>query len=266
VRKNQARRLILDLRWNGGGNNYLLKPLIVSIIQMPGINRRGNFVVLTSPRTFSACQNLVNRLENLTEALFIGEPTGENVNFYGDTRAFVLPNSGCRVVLANLWWQDKDPRDRRAATFPEIAIEETFDDYVQNRDPVLDYVLRHEAIPTIEETILEGLKRGGYGTAKEAFRRFRSDPERRYLENDIVEGKVNNLGYALMGEKRLEEALEVLKLNTEEFPASFNTWDSLGEAYANAGRKDEAIAAYQKSLELNPTSTSGLDALSRLRK
>jgi hypothetical protein len=81
VRKNSVDRYILDLRWNDGGNNYLLKPLIVALIQMPGINTRGHLIVLTGPRTFSAAQNLVNRLENFTEAIFVGEPTGENVNF-----------------------------------------------------------------------------------------------------------------------------------------------------------------------------------------
>ena len=42
--------------------------------------------VIIGRRTFSACQNLVNELDNYTNAIFIGEPTAENINFYGDTR------------------------------------------------------------------------------------------------------------------------------------------------------------------------------------
>jgi hypothetical protein len=266
VRGNETRRLILDLRWNDGGNNYLLRPLIVTLIQMPDIDKRGHLIVLTGPRTFSAAQNLVNRLENFTEAVFVGEPTGENVNFYGDTKRFVLPNSHCRISLANLWWQDKDPRDERRATFPEIAAAESFEDYVQNYDPAMGYVLQHEEIPTIEEIVLQGLKQGGYRGAVEAFREFRSNPVHKYVENDFLEGKINNLGYSLLGNKRIDDAILIFKLNTEEFPTSFNTWDSLGEAYADAGRKEEAITAYKKSLTLNPTSRTGLEALSRLQK
>jgi tetratricopeptide (TPR) repeat protein len=266
ARSNMAKRLILDLRWNGGGNNYLLKPLIVGLIQLGEINMPGHLIVLTGPRTFSAAQNFVNRLENITEAIFVGEPTGENVNFYGDTRNFELPNSHCRVVLSNLWWQDKDPRDKRWATFPEIAVSESFEDFVQNRDPVLEYVLHHNEIPTIEEIVLSGLKEGGYNGALAATASYKSDPVRRYIDVEILEGKINNLGYLLLAEKKTDDAIQVFKVNTVVFPVSFNTWDSLGEAYADAGQKAEAIAAYKKSLELNPTSKTGLDALSRLQK
>ncbi|HXX63045.1 MAG TPA: tetratricopeptide repeat protein [Bacteroidota bacterium] len=265
VRDNQARRVILDLRWNEGGNNYLLKPLIVSLIQMTQIDEREHLFVLTSPTTFSAAQNLVNRLENFTEAIFVGEPTGENVNFYGDTRGFDLPHSRCAVFLANLWWQDKDPRDRRTATFPEIAEEISFSDFMQGRDPAVDYILTHERIPTIESLLTEALAQHGYAGVAGAFHAFRSDPVHRYMDNATLEGRVNNLGYALIARNQLDDAIVILKLNTEEYPASFNTWDSLGEAYANAGRKEDAITAYRKSLELNPTSRTGLDALKKLQ-
>lgn len=266
VRNNHAERLVLDLRWNDGGNNYLLRPLIVNLLQMPDIDRRGHLFVFTGPRTFSAAQNLVNRLENFTEAVFVGGPTGENVNFYGDTRRFELPNSGCRISLANLWWQDKDPRDKRIATFPAIAVEETFQGYVRNTDPAMEYVLHHAIIPTLEDIVLQGLQQEGYRGALKAFREFRSDPIHKYYESAILEGDINNLGYRLLSRKRTADAISIFKVNTEEFPASFNTWDSLGEGYAAAGRKDEAIAAYKESLRLNPTSPTGLEALSKLQK
>jgi hypothetical protein len=64
VQSNQVERLVLDLRWNGGGNNFLLRPLLVSLIQMKNIDVRGNLIILIGPHTFSAAQNLTNRLEN----------------------------------------------------------------------------------------------------------------------------------------------------------------------------------------------------------
>jgi tetratricopeptide (TPR) repeat protein len=54
-------------------------------------------------------------------------------------------------------------------------------------------------------------------------------------------------------------------LNVEAFPESFNTYDSLGEAYAAAGEKELAIRNYEKSLQLNPNSQSGIDALKKLK-
>ena len=265
VNHNRVDRLALDLRRNGGGNNYLLRPLIVSLIQMQRINQRGRFFVLIGPETFSAAQNLVNRLENYTEATFAGQPTGENVNFYGDTRRFTLPNCRLPVAMANLYWQDKDPRDKRKATYPEIAVDNTFRDYVNNRDPALELVLqRAGSFPTIEESILSGLQRSGLEGAVEAYKNFTADPVHRYFSD--AENRINALGYSLIEQGRLPDAIAVFKVNTKAYPLSFNTWDSLGEAYADAAQYDEAIAAYKESLRLNPASPTGSAALAKLQK
>jgi len=81
-----------------------------------------------------------------------------------------------------------------------------------------------------------------------------------------AEVDINVIGYLLMADKKLEKAIEVFKLNTQLFPESFNTWDSLGEAYAAAGKKTEAIENYEKSLKLNPNSESGKTALAKLKQ
>ncbi|MES2328752.1 MAG: DUF2911 domain-containing protein [Bacteroidota bacterium] len=66
-------------------------------------------------------------------------------------------------------------------------------------------------------------------------------------ENDI-----NLYGYQLLNDKQNAKAIEVFILNTKRFPASANTWDSLGEAYATTGDKAKAIESFKKSLTLNP--------------
>ena len=81
-----------------------------------------------------------------------------------------------------------------------------------------------------------------------------------------IETDLNAIGYRLIADKQLEKAIEVLKLNTQLYPESFNTWDSLGEAFALAGKKTEAIENYEKSLKLNPNSESGKTALSKLKQ
>ena len=69
---------------------------------------------------------------------------------------------------------------------------------------------------------------------------------------DFGEAELNQLGYALIAEKKMNAAIEILKLNVAEFSQGFNTYDSLGEAYMNDGQRDLAIKNYKKSLELNP--------------
>ncbi len=48
------------------------------------------------------------------------------------------------------------------------------------------------------------------------------------------------------------------------FPKSANAFDSLGEAYLEAGNKDLAIENYKKSLLLNPDNKNAEEVLKRL--
>jgi tetratricopeptide (TPR) repeat protein len=80
----------------------------------------------------------------------------------------------------------------------------------------------------------------------------------------VDESQINQLGYQLLRRAKTREAIAVFELNVREFPASFNTYDSLGEAYMTAGNKELAIKNYKKSIELNPQNTNGADMLKRL--
>jgi tetratricopeptide (TPR) repeat protein len=66
------------------------------------------------------------------------------------------------------------------------------------------------------------------------------------------ENELNNYGYAMIANKDYKTAIEVLTINTQKFPKSANVWDSLGEAYALSGDKQNAIANFKKSLSMNP--------------
>lgn len=78
---------------------------------------------------------------------------------------------------------------------------------------------------------------------------------------DFREEELNTLGYQLLQQKKVAEAIEIFKLNVEAYPQGANTYDSLGEAYMTHGDKELAITNYQKSLELNPKNTGATRAL-----
>jgi tetratricopeptide (TPR) repeat protein len=80
------------------------------------------------------------------------------------------------------------------------------------------------------------------------------------------EADFNALGYRLMQENKIEDAVYVFEKGAELYPDSWNAYDSLGECLAKAGRKDRAIASYRKSLELNPGNAGGRAALQRLEE
>ncbi len=81
----------------------------------------------------------------------------------------------------------------------------------------------------------------------------------RYTESELVA-----LGYALLSGKKVEDAIAVFKLSVDEYPRSYNTWDSLAEAYMNHGDKALAIQDYKKSLELNPANANATKMLEKL--
>jgi tetratricopeptide (TPR) repeat protein len=76
---------------------------------------------------------------------------------------------------------------------------------------------------------------------------------------------LNTLGYYLLGQHRLNDAISVFSLNVSEYPADANTYDSLAEAYLDNGQRDLAIQNYQKSLDLNPKNDNAVEHLKKLR-
>ena len=76
---------------------------------------------------------------------------------------------------------------------------------------------------------------------------------------------LNNFGYMLLGEKNFQDAIRVFQFNVAEYPGDWNAYDSLGEAYMDAGERDLAIANYEKSVKLNPKNENGVAKLKELR-
>jgi CubicO group peptidase (beta-lactamase class C family) len=80
----------------------------------------------------------------------------------------------------------------------------------------------------------------------------------------ISEGTLNQTGYNLMASKKTEDAILLFRKNVDLHPASWNAYDSLGEAYMKNGDKDLAVKSYAKSVELNPSNENGVAALKKL--
>ncbi len=137
VASRGVRRLIVDVRHNGGGNTFLEVPLLRRLMGLSGVR----LFVIIGRRTFSAAQNFVTTLNRFTDAVFIGEPTGSGPNFVGETVILTLPWSGLRVSISDLYWQTSWPMDHRRWLAPDIHLPPTFADFAANRDPALEAAL-----------------------------------------------------------------------------------------------------------------------------
>ncbi len=81
---------------------------------------------------------------------------------------------------------------------------------------------------------------------------------------DIVESSVNAMGYRLLENGEIDAAFKVFDLNTETFPLSANTWDSLAEAIMTKGDHESAIRYYRVSLKLDPESSNAVRMIEQM--
>jgi dienelactone hydrolase len=104
---------------------------------------------------------------------------------------------------------------------------------------------------------------GGAMKAAAVFHEARQRDPKAYVFPEIP---VNLLGYARLQAGDKEEAIELLKLNTEAYPASANAQDSLSDGYLAAGKNELALTAEQKCLELLPADTNGAQFKTQLEQ
>jgi hypothetical protein len=141
IAARQPARLVIDLRWNGGGNTFLSQSLLHHLIRNPEISRRGALFVIIGRLTFSAAQNTATAIGRETEPIFVGEPTGSRPNFNGETIPFELPYSKLRANVGDLFWQTSWPEDYRTWIAPDIYAPPTFEAFRRNDDPAMDAIL-----------------------------------------------------------------------------------------------------------------------------
>jgi tetratricopeptide (TPR) repeat protein len=79
---------------------------------------------------------------------------------------------------------------------------------------------------------------------------------------ELDEETLNEKAYQLLrASGKRDDALALLKLNTELHPESSNTFDSYGEVLALAGRLEESRASYRQALALDPKNPNAKRAL-----
>ena len=115
---------------------------------------------------------------------------------------------------------------------------------------------------SVGRLLIAAYRQGGLDAALKRLNELKASQADIY---DLGEGELNTLGYFLLGEKHVDEALRVFRMNVEAFPKSANAQDSLGEAYEVAGNTAAAREAYERALKLDPAFTHAADALKKLR-
>ena len=249
VGSHDVERLIIDLRWNGGGNNYLNRSLILALVGLPQINRIGSLYTLVGRYTFSAAMGLVSQLELWTNTIFVGESTGASPSHYGDARRYPLPRSGLTVRLSSVYWRDWSVDEKRQAVVPELAVPLTSGDYFTGRDPVFEAALSHRVPEAMADQFLQAFDNGGPDAAWRRQYLLRSDP--RTAAVDLYDD-LRRVGRALLERKQTADAVRVFQQRVASRPDAFEANADLGEALLADGKRAEALPYLEKALALKP--------------
>jgi hypothetical protein len=142
VKNPAVKNLIIDARHNNGGNSYLYPPLLRIFAWFQESSPSHRLFYLVGRNTFSAAQNFSTNVERLTDAIFVGEPTGASPKFTGEGAIwFELPYSRARASISNWYHQFTFWSDTRPWIAPDVPVELSSTEYFAGRDPALEAVL-----------------------------------------------------------------------------------------------------------------------------
>ena len=145
IAANPVEALVLDLRYNFGGDNTLNQPLLHALLASDKLRGPGKVRVLVGRGTFSAAMMLAMDLEKHIAPIFIGELTGGATTTYGDSRRTVLPQTGITIRISTLFHQYAGAKDRRDGISPHIEVLPTWRAVRAGTDEALDAALAASA-------------------------------------------------------------------------------------------------------------------------
>jgi tetratricopeptide (TPR) repeat protein len=148
INENAVEKLVIDMRWNSGGNNFLNRPIVQGLIRNDKINQRGKLFVIVGRQTFSAAMNGATEIERYTNAIFVGEPTGSSPNFVGESIRVNLPYSKMQGSISDLYWQSSVAMDYRTWIAPLLYAPPSFELFKANRDPAMEAIANYRQAVT----------------------------------------------------------------------------------------------------------------------
>ena len=134
LNKKKYQKIIVDLRYNGGGNSSLLDP-IIKILKKEKCEK----FCLIGENTFSSA--ILNAVSLKDEAGFtlVGSPTGGSINHYGEVKSFSLNESGWVVCYSTKYF--KLSKKYEGSIRPDVYIEKDPLSYFSGEDKEIEYCL-----------------------------------------------------------------------------------------------------------------------------
>ena len=131
-------RVIIDLRYNGGGSSEILRPLIEGLVARADGFGPGRLFVVIGRHTFSSAVLNALELDRRTSAILVGEPSGGKPSHHGEVKTMTLPRSGLVVQYSTKFFR-AEGHDGDAIE-PELRVEPTAAAWFAGGDPALEAI------------------------------------------------------------------------------------------------------------------------------
>ncbi len=288
-----ANAIIIDVREHGGGSgDYLSSYFLEYPTQLTGwYTREDDFLteswtlkdikvkrlvdvplfLLTSRRTFSAAESFVYDMKVRGRAVIVGDSTkggAHSVDLYkiGDNYEIYIPTARAVYPVTGGNWEG-------TGVVPDVLVsaESALDTaVVLARTAGARYASAREAglKPAIEEmqiqmdlaeALFRGNKKDDAGAALKSV--FETAQEYGLLDEFFVDV----LAYNYMSREDEEILYAILQEKIEIFPDDPAGYENLAYAYYKNGRKELAIACFEKVLERDPENKNAVNWLERIR-
>jgi hypothetical protein len=254
----KPRRLLIDLRYNVGGDGSTVTAAIHEFIKREDTSPWKELYLLTSRRTFSAGVMLVDAFLDNVPVTIVGEPPGAPLNSFGDATTRNYPRTGLRLHVSTLWHQLGESNDLRTYIPVDIPARFSSTDYEAGSDPAVDPILaggEMRGIPVIAAIQGGDAARAVYLDRKSRFAKYEwwVPPQeielRRVCQHQREEHRV--------------EAVQTCRLNTEINPHTWSAWLNYGQALRRGGDRAAGLGSYKCVLLIDPNNFEG-DAIKQL--
>lgn len=263
IDNNPTEKVILDIRFNPGGDGSTTLPLIHEFIKRDTINKKGRLFTLTGRKTYSAAQMIYAEMLKHTNTILVGEPAGAPVNGYGDPLSYKLNNSKMYYQVSSAYWQMGHPNDTSWVQKIDLPFVFKSDDYINGRDRALEYILSLDGdyltLPNILiNNDISSFKRE-YNIRKKRFGIYNwwkpfDEREMRYAARNLFDEGFHEKGYL---------GFEAL---IEMYPNSWRGFRDYAERVIHAKNLNKGEELIKRGLKINPTSGDLKEMLKKLKQ
>lgn len=138
--QNNIRKLVIDLRNNGGGDLYVGLVLANALNLADPVDWKSGVYVLADKVTFSAATSNTALFRELLNAKIVGEPTGSNPTGFQDMDTFELPNSKLVVCYSKRLFRIQE--EFSEGVQPDIPQTYEWESFSQGNDNMLQWVIK----------------------------------------------------------------------------------------------------------------------------